>query len=257
MDTKIYIDAGHGGYDNGATYNGRKEKDDNLKLALAVGDALRKKGIDTDFTREKDVYQSPSEKAQMANEGDADLFISFHRSSSPVPNTNGGVEAYVYDTGGINEQLAKNINANLEKIGFKNNGVRVNKNLTILKKTNMPAVLLDIGYVNTDQDNRDFDTKFDQIVNAISDAIIGVVDNEDQQQEEDTPDYAIQVGLFKNQANAASLIDDLQTEGYDAELEPMGGYYAVIIGRYSSIAAAEKEEEKIQNMGYETIVIER
>ncbi|MDO5293145.1 MAG: N-acetylmuramoyl-L-alanine amidase [bacterium] len=257
MDTKIYIDAGHGGYDNGATYNGRKEKDDNLRLALAVGNSLRQKGIDTDFTRERDVYQSPSEKAQMANEGDADLFISFHRSSSPVPNTNDGVEAYVYDTGGINEELAKNINANLEKIGFKNNGVRVNKNLTILKKTNMPAVLLDIGYVNADKDNREFDAKFDQIVNAISDAIIGIVDQESEQKEENTPEYAIQVGLFKNQANAAALIEDLQTSGYDAMLEPMGGYYAVLIGNYPSIAAAEKEEEQIQNMGYETIIIER
>ena len=42
---KIAVDAGHGGSDYGATYNGRAEKDDNLKLALAVGDILEKNGI--------------------------------------------------------------------------------------------------------------------------------------------------------------------------------------------------------------------
>lgn len=41
MAIKIMIDAGHGGYDNGATYEGRKEKDDNLALALAVGEILQ------------------------------------------------------------------------------------------------------------------------------------------------------------------------------------------------------------------------
>ena len=48
---KIAVDAGHGGSDYGATYNGRAEKDDNLKLALAVGDILEKNGIDVVYTR--------------------------------------------------------------------------------------------------------------------------------------------------------------------------------------------------------------
>ena len=46
----IVIDAGHGGFDNGAMYQGRKEKDDNLRLALAVGDMLKQRGYDVIFT---------------------------------------------------------------------------------------------------------------------------------------------------------------------------------------------------------------
>ena len=46
MATKIMIDAGHGGYDNGASYEGRLEKNDNLNLALALGDELTRRGYD-------------------------------------------------------------------------------------------------------------------------------------------------------------------------------------------------------------------
>ena len=58
----IVIDAGHGGFDNGAMYQGRKEKDDNLRLALAVGQILEQQGYDVIYTRTTDVYQSPYEK---------------------------------------------------------------------------------------------------------------------------------------------------------------------------------------------------
>lgn len=257
MENNIYIDAGHGGYDNGATYNGRKEKDDNLRLAIAVGNALRERGVEANFTRINDVYQSPSEKAQIANEDDADLFISFHRSSSPLPNTHDGVEAYVYETGGQNEELAKRITDNLEAVGFKNLGVRENKNLTVLRKTKMPAILLDVGFVNTDQDNKLFDERFDQIVNAIANAIIGMLESTHPEEGEKAREYAIQVGLFKNPENADNLVAKLQADGYDAMLEPMGGYIAVLVGNYTTPEAAAKTEEALQNAGYETFLIER
>ncbi len=88
----IVIDAGHGGFDNGAMYQGRKEKDDNLRLALAVGDMLKQRGYDVIFTRTGDEYQSPYEKAQIANEAGADYFISFHRNSGENDNTYNGVQ---------------------------------------------------------------------------------------------------------------------------------------------------------------------
>ncbi len=55
MATKIMIDAGHGGYDNGASYEGRLEKNDNLNLALALGDELTRRGYDVVYTRTEDV----------------------------------------------------------------------------------------------------------------------------------------------------------------------------------------------------------
>lgn len=58
----VILDAGHGGYDNGAQYDGRKEKDDNLRLTLAVGQILEQNGVPVSYTRQSDIYQSPSEK---------------------------------------------------------------------------------------------------------------------------------------------------------------------------------------------------
>ena len=54
MAAKIMIDAGHGGYDNGASYEGRLEKNDNLNLALALGDELERRGYDVEYTRTTD-----------------------------------------------------------------------------------------------------------------------------------------------------------------------------------------------------------
>ena len=61
MPYKIMLDAGHGGNDPGAVYGGRQEKDDNLRLAMAVGNILSQNGIDVVYTRTDDVYQSPIE----------------------------------------------------------------------------------------------------------------------------------------------------------------------------------------------------
>lgn len=255
MSYIVYLDAGHGGYDNGATYNNRKEKDDNLRLALALGNVLRKRGIETELTRVNDVYQSPNEKAQIANADQADLFVSLHRSSSPIPNTNSGVSSVIYNSGDENEQLARQINANLEQLGFKNAGVDVRKDLTVLRKTEMPSVLVDVGYINKDSDNALFDEKFDQIVDAIADAIEAYVRNREGTKPKVS--YSIQVGLFKNYQNAINLQDDLLEAGYNAQIVPMGGYTAVLVGNFTSQEEAEKIEEKLISEGYETFLIER
>lgn len=60
---RVVIDAGHGGeYDPGAVFEGRQEKDDNLRLALAVGDILENNGVEVIFTRVTDVYDTPYER---------------------------------------------------------------------------------------------------------------------------------------------------------------------------------------------------
>ena len=59
----IALDAGHGGSDPGAVYNGRQEKDDNLRLAMEVGRILENAGVDVVYTREDDIYETPFKKA--------------------------------------------------------------------------------------------------------------------------------------------------------------------------------------------------
>ena len=87
MPYSIMLDAGHGGRDPGAVYNGRSEKDDTLALTLAVGEILQSRGVDVLYTRTTDVYETPYQKAMEANEAGVDFFVSIHRNSSPEANT--------------------------------------------------------------------------------------------------------------------------------------------------------------------------
>ena len=73
MPYSIMLDAGHGGRDPGAVYNGRQEKDDTLALVLAVGEILQNRGLDVLYTRTTDEYESPYQKAMEANEAGVDF----------------------------------------------------------------------------------------------------------------------------------------------------------------------------------------
>ena len=171
-DYRIALDAGHGGSDPGAVYKDRREKDDTLDLTLAVGDILKKNGIDVYYTRTTDEYETPFKKATDANNSGANLFVSIHRNSSENPNQYSGVETLVYSDTDLKAEVARNINNQLEDAGFKNLGVDERKNLVVLKRTKMPAVLVEAGFINNDKDNYLFDEEFDSIAQAIADGIL-------------------------------------------------------------------------------------
>lgn len=83
MAYSIMLDAGHGGQDPGAVYKGRQEKNDNLKLALAVGEILKNKGIDISYTRTGDVYQTPFEKGTACKSGRSRLLYFISSKQQP------------------------------------------------------------------------------------------------------------------------------------------------------------------------------
>ena len=168
----IVLDAGHGGENPGATYQGRQEKDDALNLVLAIGAILEENGQKVYYTRTTDIYESPAQKAAEANQVGADYFVSIHRNSSPYPNQYTGIESLVYNKYGLAARMAKNINAELEKVGFANQGITERPNLAVLRRTRMPAVLVEVGFINTDADNALLDGRFDDVANAIATGIL-------------------------------------------------------------------------------------
>ncbi len=168
----VVIDAGHGGSDFGATYQGRREKDDALRLALAVGEILERNGVNVIYTRTNDVYETPFRKAQEANAAGADYLVSIHRNSSPYPNQYTGIESLVFNRYGAAARMAQNINRMLTSVGYANQGVNERTNLAILRRTNMPAVLVEVGFINTDRDNVRFDSRFEETAQAIADGIL-------------------------------------------------------------------------------------
>lgn len=250
MEPTIIIDAGHGGYDNGATYNGRKEKDDNLRLALAVGAKLEQAGFPVVYTRTTDVYQRPIDKARMANESGGDYFVSFHRNSSPNANTYSGVQTLVYNDSGVPAQMARNINDQMSQVGFNDLGVSVRPDLIVLRRTNMPAVLVEAGFINTDADNQIFDQNFDQMASAIAKGIEQTVGTGGTGKM-----FGVQVGLYRRYENAQYVLNELLNKGYDAQIREWNGYYAVIAGSESSLEAARTLEQELSRQGYDTLIV--
>ena len=168
MAERIILDAGHGGRDSGAVFENRVEKEDNLNLTLAVGRLLEEQGFDVVYTRQEDIYQSPFQKATIANELDGDLFVSIHRNSSAIPNQYQGIETLIYSMGGFPEEVAENINKELEELGYINLGIEERPRLVVLNSTQMPAVLVEVGFINSEVDNQLFVDLFEETAAAIA-----------------------------------------------------------------------------------------
>lgn len=253
MTQKIIIDAGHGGTNPGATYEGRRESDDALRLALAVGEILAEDGFDVVYTRTDDTTQSVGEKASIANQSGADLFISIHRNAAVRDNLYNGVQTLIYGPGGLREEIAGNIAAEMEEVGFQNLGIDIRPDLVVLNRTQMPAVLVEAGFIDSDRDNQIFDSRFQEMAEAIAD---GIEDAVDHPAGNGTQRYSVQVGLFRNKIYADNLLLRLKRQGYPAILDtdPANGLYRVRVGEYGMLDQAVDMEERLKNRGYTTFL---
>lgn len=279
----VAVDAGHGGRDPGAVFEGRQEKEDVLRLALAVGDLLEQEGVDVIYTRTEDVYDTPYQKAVIANENNTDYLVSLHRNAVPVPGSAAGVETLVYADRGTPARLARAINANLADLGFENRGVIERPNLAVLRRSAMPAVLVEVGFIDNEKDNEKFDRDFNAIARAIADGILSVIHQEKgengdppmeeaQIQEEDSLEfersrfsgkpsgrlprklYRVQVGAFRNRNLAYQLNSQLTQEGYPAFILMDGDLYKVQVGAFSRLENAVRMEYRLRAAGYDTYI---
>ena len=294
MATKIVVDAGHGGSNPGAVYGGRRESDDALRLAMAVGKILEANGYDVTYTRTSDVTQSVGQKAAIANEEGADLFVSIHRNAAEYPGQYSGIQTLIYDDSGMKKQMAENINANLEALGFRNAGVSIRPNLVVLNSTQMPALLVEAGFIDSDADNRLFDSRFQAMAQAIADGIIetlegtqvtssNVSEEEPQEEERHRPPmnrpphrppmrppmspgqpmpptepeeelYRVQAGAFRERQNADNLLQLLENDGFPAFIVYQDGLYKVQVGAFSRLSNAIAMEREVREKGYNTYI---
>lgn len=228
----------------------------------------------------------------MANQADADFFISFHRNSSEEPNQYTGVETLVYDNSGIKQTMAENINGALSELGFRNLGVKARPGLVVLRRTKMPALLIETGFLNNEQDNTLYDEKQEKIARAIADAVLGTLDLEtvteadrraaeteaarpsvstadtvtasasphptppEQENPSDTPEtfYRVQTGLFRIRQNADRMLYDLLDQGYPAFLLAEDGFFKVQVGAYRQLGNAILMERRLRRDGYSTLI---
>ncbi|KGE19538.1 N-acetylmuramoyl-L-alanine amidase family protein [Paenibacillus wynnii] len=149
----VVIDPGHGGSDPGTTsITNKHEKNFNLALALKVqAILLQEPEIEVVMTRETDVYPTRSERVKLANDLNADVFVSIHGNSVRSSPQTTGTETFYYQRAS-SEELANIVHKHLvQAMGLKDRGVK-NGNLQVVRETKMPAVLLELGFLSNKLD---------------------------------------------------------------------------------------------------------
>ena len=180
----VCLDAGHGGDDVGAvsTDGKRYEKDDNLALTLKVRDELELLGVKTVLTREEDKTVSLRDRCRIANKKRCDLFVAIHRNSSASGT---GIEAWISKREKEDERsTAKKLTKQLSELtGLADRGVkngyrdRTANNYYVNANTNMPSILLEVGFISSDEDNRAFDENVDKMAVEIAKVIYDSLQN--------------------------------------------------------------------------------
>lgn len=156
---KIWIDAGHGGAQPGACALGYKEKDLTLQIATLLGAELTRCGISVAQTRTTDVDISLNTRGPLANKWGAECFVSVHLNAGGGH----GAETWCSIVGGKSKALAECIQAELVGLGYVDRGVKTRKGddgrdyLAVIRQTNMPAVLAEVGFIDSVEDMARFD----------------------------------------------------------------------------------------------------
>ncbi|MDK2986805.1 MAG: N-acetylmuramoyl-L-alanine amidase [Clostridia bacterium] len=216
--TKLCFDYGHGGTDPGAVYQGRRESDNVLSLGRAVAKELRRHEVIVDETRTGDNTVSLRDRSNFENRKSYDYFISFHRNAFK-PEQVKGVETYTYLNAGAKAKgLANRIQTALVGIGFANRGVK-EANFHVLRETKAPAVLVEIGFIDNSSDNQLFDTKRNEIIKAITTAILSQLGIKYIPSPPTGQTlYRVMAGSFGQRENAEKQVQRLKAAGFDATI---------------------------------------
>jgi hypothetical protein len=171
----VTIDPGHGGYETGATFGDRYEKNDNLRLGLALRDKLQGLGLRVIMTRNTDAYVSLTDRSRISNNADSDLFISLHRNSSTNPNVYGTANYIQNGSGAITRDYAQSVLSEVVAAGVSRNIGIIYDDFSVLRNTRAPAQLLELGFISNANDNVLFDKNFNAYVDAIARGIMNAL----------------------------------------------------------------------------------
>ncbi len=157
--SKVCIDAGHGGKKPGAEYKGLLEKDVNLKVALRTGELLEANNYEVVYTRKDDSHVELMERCNIANDAMADIFVSIHCNATDNNAEKAkGEEIWVFEGSKkslkLAETIADEVDAFFPDEPFR--GIKETSGLVVLHYTNMPAVLIELGFIDNSKTNASF-----------------------------------------------------------------------------------------------------
>ena len=182
----VYLDAGHGGYDPGASYFGISEKSLTLAIQSRVKAKLEAEGYQVVTTRTSDTYVDLTDRSRAANASESDIFVSIHINASGSSAAQ-GIETYYYQPYAeypsrinatyhanptrlsMSDTLANAIQSSLiNATGAQNQGVK-RQTFAVLRETTSPAVLLELGFLSNPQEASRLNTSAYQetLANAI------------------------------------------------------------------------------------------
>ncbi|MDF2540913.1 MAG: hypothetical protein K0S47_631 [Herbinix sp.] len=163
MAIKIFIDQGHnpsGYFNSGAEANGVTESEVNYQVGIYLRNLLNNDPrFEARVSRPTPTTvlgtnnsTSLQERVRMANEWPANYFISIHCNANPNPAIN-GTEVYIYQYNTQANWLAQQVmNGITQNVGTSNNGIRLNQSLYVLRRTNMPSILVELAYLTNTAD---------------------------------------------------------------------------------------------------------
>ena len=169
LNKVVYLDAGHGGYDPGASYFGISEKSLTLAIQSRVKAKLEAEGYQVITTRTSDTYVDLTDRSRAANASESDIFVSIHINASGSSAAQ-GIETYYYQPYAeypsrinatyhanptrlsMSDTLANAIQSSLiNATGAQNQGVK-RQTFAVLRETTAPAVLLELGFLSNPQE---------------------------------------------------------------------------------------------------------
>ena len=182
MGIKIFIDEGHNfsGADTGAIGYGLREQDITYIVGSKLGKLLENNGIEVKHSRtalsanvgDGTLSSSISKRYKMANDWKADYFISLHCDATPSSKARGS-HICVYSLKGNAQKMAQAINPHLLGIGLEGRSVLISErnDLGVLKNTNMPAILIEMGFITNEHNSNLMKNHPDKLAEAICSGI--------------------------------------------------------------------------------------
>ena len=262
----LVLDPGHGGKDPGKLRSSSKyknEKEINLRISLLVGKYIeRSLPVKVIYTRKNDKNVSLDQRVMIANKQKADFFISIHCNSNPSKKIHGTVIHIHHHNFKVSKRLAVQIDRQFEKRARRfSRGVRDKDhrgiNFQVLQYTNMPSVLVEVGFLSNSQEERYLNSNYGQdiIASAIFRAFRAFLKLPPRKKYTEDRQTYYKVQIFasrssqKNNPQAFAELPMSQVEEHMRENHPFKYYYT--IGREYEYRSAKKLLRTIKKTGFE------
>lgn len=219
---KLYLDAGHGGKDSGASGNGLLEKNINLEICKRIEKILESyTDVEVMVTRDTDIYLTLDERTDKANKWGADAFLSVHINANTSPSPR-GFESYIYPnansaTRAFQNVMHQEIYKQISSFGIPDKGKKT-ANFHVLRESTMKAILTENGFISNAADAA-LMKRSDYLDKLALGHVTGLEKFFGMTKARPPSEqglFQVIAGTFSQKENADDMVKKLKADGYDA-----------------------------------------